>query len=201
MLEKMINAINADFFDGELPMPIVTVQSRPGTYGHCSVSKIWKRKDDEAFELNIAAEVLDAPIEEIIDTIIHELCHIYCRLHDIRETSRGGSYHNGRFRKVAEAHGLTCVYDPKYGWNTTPGDNLIEYALQKDWSEILISRATMPRFLPPTGAAGSNGNGTNGGKRTSSTRKLICRRCGQSVRATRKVNILCGDCLAPMVEV
>lgn len=36
--------------------------------------------------------------------------------------------------------------------------------------------------------------------RPSSTRKLICPCCGQSVRATKAVNILCGDCMVKMVE-
>lgn len=41
----------------------------------------------------------------------------------------------------------------------------------------------------------------NGGRKPSSTRKLVCPHCGQSVRATRAVNILCGDCFQKMVEV
>ena len=61
-LEHIYNALNADFFAGELPVPIVTVQSKPGTYGHCTTSKVWQRKDTGAYELNIAAEVLNFPI-------------------------------------------------------------------------------------------------------------------------------------------
>lgn len=30
-LEKMFNSINTDFFDGALPVPIITIQSKPGT--------------------------------------------------------------------------------------------------------------------------------------------------------------------------
>ena len=33
-LEHIYNALNTDFFDGLLPVPIITVQSKPGTYGH-----------------------------------------------------------------------------------------------------------------------------------------------------------------------
>ena len=83
-LEHIYNALNADFFAGELPVPIVTVQSKPGTYGHCTTSKVWQRKDTGAYELNIAAEVLNFPIEETLDTMIHEMCHLYCRENGIR---------------------------------------------------------------------------------------------------------------------
>ncbi len=201
-LEHIYNSLNADFFAGELPTPIITVQSKPGTMGHCSVSKIWQRKEDKTYELNIAAEVLNYPIEETLDTMLHEMVHLYCRQHDIKEVSRGGKYHNKRFKAIAEEHGLTCVPCGQYGWNTTPGDNLVEYALNKGWNEILLGRNSLPPAMR-TGATGTAQPGTapGGEKRPSSTRKLICPKCSQSVRATRKVNILCGDCMERMVEV
>ena len=119
---------------------------------------------------------------------------LYCRQHDIKEVSRGGTYHNGKFKALAEQVGLVCVRAGKYGWNTvgTGNDGLIEYTLSKDWSEIMLNRQTVGFRA---------GIPTAGGKSPSSTRKLICPGCRQSVRATKKVNILCGDCLLPMVEV
>lgn len=199
-LEHIYNALNTDFFDGELQMPIITVQSKPGTYGHSSTAKIWKRKNEDTYAINIAAEVLNFPIEETLDTMLHEMVHLYCRERGIKEVSRNGTYHNKRFKEIAESHGLTCIPCGKYGWNTTPGDNLVEYALNRGWNEILIGRNTgLPSIR--TGTAGGVKQGdTAGGKRTSSTRKLICPICGQSVRATKKVNILCGDCMQPMIE-
>lgn len=202
-LEHIYNSLNTDFFDGELPTPIITVQSKPGTYGHCTTAKVWQRKDGSTYELNIAAEVLNYPIEETLDTMLHEMVHLYCREHGIKEVSRGGKYHNGKFKSIAETHGLICVPCGQYGWNTTPGDSLIEYALAKGWNEIQIGRSSLPPIIR-TGAGGMTHPGaetTPGGKRPSSTRKLICPKCGQSVRATKKVNILCGDCMAPMIEV
>ena len=63
-LEKMYNTMNWDFYGGTLPTPIITVQSKPGTWGHCSRAKVWKRKDGEAYEMNIAAESLNGEIEQ-----------------------------------------------------------------------------------------------------------------------------------------
>lgn len=201
-LEHIYNSLNTDFFGGELPVPIITVQSKPGTMGHCSVAKVWQRPDGATYELNVAAEVLNYPIEETLDTMLHEMVHLYCRQHGIKEVSRGGTYHNKRFREEAERRGLECFQTGKYGWNTRPGDALVEYALSKGWNEIRIGRSTLPPMLR-TGAGGATQPGAElpGGKRPSSTRKLLCPQCGQSVRATRKVNILCGDCMLPMAEV
>ena len=40
-LEKLFRMMNADFFDGKLEMPIITIQSTPRAYGHYSVSPVW----------------------------------------------------------------------------------------------------------------------------------------------------------------
>lgn len=153
-LEHIYNSLNTDFFSAELPVPIITVQSKPGTYGHCTTAKVWQRKNGGAYELNIAAEVLNYPIEETLDTMLHEMVHLYCRENGIKEVSRGGKYHNGRFKAIAEAHGLTCVPCGQYGWNTTPGENLVEYALSKGWNEIRIGRSSVVPGVR-VGAAGT----------------------------------------------
>ena len=72
-LEKIFRAINADWFGGELEEPIITIQSTPRAYGHVTVSKIWKSKGEERrHELNIGAETLQRPIENVVATIMHE---------------------------------------------------------------------------------------------------------------------------------
>lgn len=202
-LEHIYNALNTDFFQNELPIPIITVQSKPGTYGHCTTSKVWQRKDGGAYELNIAAEVLNYPIEETLDTMLHEMVHLYCRENGIKEVSRGGKYHNKKFKAEAERRGLVCVPCGQYGWNTTPSDRLVEYALQKGWNEIKIGRGSLPPIIC-TGASGTAQIGaetTGGGKRPSSTRKLQCPKCGCSVRATKTVRIMCMDCMEQMIEI
>lgn len=200
-LEKMYHTLNTDLFGGELPTPIITVQSKPGTYGHCSCAKVWKNKGTEQYEMNIAAEALSVEIEEVLDTLIHEMIHLYCREKGIQEVSRGGKYHNGRFRALAEEKGLVCVKAGQYGWNTVGqgNDRLIEYALEKGWSEIKIAREGLPGIRVPAGGAAHSEPGTAGGeRRPSSTRKYQCPKCGNSVRATKSVNLICGDCMEKM---
>lgn len=196
-LEHIYNTLNTDFFESALPVPIITVQSKPGTYGHCSVAKVWQRPDGSTYELNIAAEVLNYAIEETLDTMLHEMVHLYCRENDIKEVSRGGKYHNKRFKAEAERRGLTCIPCGQYGWNTAPSDALVEYALSKNWNEIRIGRNTTRPMSVPTGEPSV----AQGGKRSTSTRKLLCPCCGNSVRATKTVRILCMDCGQQMLEV
>ena len=203
-LEKIFRAVNRDWFGGELEEPIITIQSTPRAYGHVSVAKTWRRKDDWRHELNIGAETLDRPIEHVVATMVHEMVHLYNIAHEVQDCSRGGAYHNRKFRDEAERRGLVIGHHPSYGWTVTePGDKLLEYIIEQGWTEININRGGNWRPTASGGSKAGEGGAVDGGKepRKSSTRKLVCPCCGQSVRATRAVNILCGDCMKKMVEV
>lgn len=203
-LEKIFRAVNRDWFGGELEEPIITIQSTPRAYGHVSVAKTWRRKDDWRHELNIGAETLDRPIEHVVATMVHEMVHLYNIAHEVQDCSRGGAYHNRKFRDEAERRGLVIGHHPSYGWTVTePGDKLLEYIIEQGWTEININRGGSWRPTASGGSKAGEGGAVDGGKepRKSSPRKLVCPCCGQSVRATRAVNILCGDCMKKMVEV
>lgn len=204
-LEKIFRALNADFFDGELEEPIITIQSTPRAYGHVTVAKTWKRKDENRHELNLGAETLDRPIENVVATMVHEMVHLYNLAHGVQDCSRGGMYHNKRFKEEAEKRGLIIDHHDKYGWTITePSNRLMEYILEQEWSEIRMNRGF--NWTPPPSTGGKAGNGGititgTGTPKKSSTRKLICPCCGNSVRATKAVRIKCMDCDEQMMEV
>lgn len=201
-LEKLYRMINVDLFNGELEPVTITVQSTPRAYGHIILGDAWSVKGEGSKELNIASGTLDRPIEEVIATLVHECCHLWNWQHHIQDTSNRGVYHNRLFKETAEAHGLIVTRSDRYGWSrTAPGEVLIDYILENDIQEILMSRNE------PSGIRIAGGDKATSGTltpitppRPSSTRKLICPKCGQSVRATKAVNILCGNCLIRMVE-
>lgn len=203
-LEKMFRALNRDFFSGELEEPIITIQSTPSAYGHVTVSKTWKRKDDWRHELNLGAETLDRPIEDVAATMLHEMVHLYNIAHNVQDCSRGGAYHNRKFRDEAERRGLVIGHHETYGWTiTSPSEELIDYIINQGWTEIEIRRGY--GWTPPPSAGGKAGAGgapgTGEGPKKSSTRKYVCPKCGQSIRATKVVNVICGDCMEQMQEV
>lgn len=202
-LEKMFRTLSADLFGGELEEPIITIQSSPKTHGHVTSWKVWRRKGGSSYELNIAAETLDRPIENVVCTMIHEMCHLLNLKNNVQDTSRNGTYHNKVFKDTAEAHLLEVYQIPKYGWAITkPSEKLLEYVLERGWTEIEIGRAKdgMDSIDKDNGGNQSGGNGgSKAGTKTSSTRKYYCPKCRQSIRATKAVNIICGDCMIQMI--
>ena len=57
--------------------------------------------------------------------------HQWCYERGVKDTSRGGTYHNKRFKAEAERRGLLIGYDSRIGWSVTkPGPALIAMAEQ-----------------------------------------------------------------------
>lgn len=202
-LEKMFRILNNYYFNGEIEEPIITMQSTPSAYGHVTVAKAWhKANGDERHELNIDAGTLDRPIEDVTATLLHEMIHLYHLQNGVKDCSRGGTYHNKKFKVTAEACDLKIDYDSRIGWSiTSPTEKLIELIMAQGWEDICIGR--MDGYVSRgTGRGASSGNTEPPKpKKTSSTRKYICPRCRMSVRATREVNLICGDCLVKMEPV
>ena len=191
-LGKLYDHINAELFGGELVKPVITVQTdeRNKTNGWWSQGKVWRENadDDGEHELNMTAQQLHRPINEIAATLIHEMCHQFATVHEMKDTSRSGNYHNKLFKKVAEEHGLKVECVAKIGWShTTLADKTA--AMITDFAAANPSAVI---YRVPVMKCQITKN--------TSTRKYICPVCGQSVRATKRVNIMCMDCNAPMVE-
>lgn len=200
-LEKIFRALNTRYFEGQIEEPVITIQSTPRAYGHVTVAKSWhKANGEQRHELNLGAGTLDRPIENVVATVLHEMVHLFNLQNGVQDCSRGGTYHNKKFRDAAQARDLEISYDSRIGWSVTaPTDALIEFIIEQGWDDIRMSRAD-GFTARGTGAGAGAGNGGSGTPKPSSTRKLICPCCGQSVRATRAVNILCGDCMIKIVE-
>lgn len=202
-LNKVFKLINSEYFDNELEMPTITIQSTVGAYGHVTTSKVWKTESGKAsYELNIGADYLDRPIENIVATLIHEGCHLYAMQNGIKDTSNRGVYHNKRFKALAADRGLIIEKHSRYGWTiTTPSEATINFCIDNDLQEVLITRHTGITF---TGVGtGKNGNGTpvkpTAPKKGNSI-KWICPCCGAIVRSTKILNIVCGDCNEKFIQ-
>lgn len=189
-LESAFTILNKAYFENTLPTPAITIQSSPKAYGHCSTSERWHdaQRKTGYYEINISAETLNRPIANNIATLIHEMVHLYHNVNNIQGTSRGGTYHNKRFKEDAEARGLLIEYDAKIGFSPTqPSPALKSFCTAQHWrNKLTISRI------------GDIGGNEPKPKAPTSTRKYVCPCCGQSIRATKEVNIMCMDCSQPM---
>ena len=199
-LNRLFDLLNARFFDNELERPTITIQSTPNALGHFSTRKdTWISLDGVSHEINIGAGTLASPIEDTLCVLSHEMTHYYCHIHGIKDVSRGTMYHNKRFKEAAEAHGLIVERDPKYGWTiTSANDEMLTFIEENQLDRIHITRNEF-QWLRIPGLTGNGDKAIVKDTSKSNSRKYICPCCGNSVRATKVVNIACVDCREIMV--
>jgi hypothetical protein len=186
-LYRIFDFFNEKFYKNELEKPMIVVQSTgrsKGILGWCTSKKIWSDQENKEgyYEITISAEYLNRSIEELIGTLLHEMVHLHNLQFDIKDTSRSGSYHNKRFKEVAEEKGLIISYSKRIGWSLTE----LQETTRKLIEELNPSadRFRLARFSP------SSGNG-EGSKARSSTRKYVCPKCQTIIRATKDVSVVC----------
>ena len=195
-LEDLFEVFNAKYFEGELSKPVLTVSpdTTKGAYGWCTSWKAWKTvngNDGGYYEINICAEHLSRPFEEVAGTMLHEMIHLFNLENGVKDCSRGGTYHNKKFKEAAESHGLIVENDPKYGWCRTELDEEAK-AEVRDFMDF-IGRTSFDLFRE------SVKKEPKGGKKSSS-RKYVCPCCGLIIRATKEVKVKCFECDELLIE-
>lgn len=200
-LVKMFKAINEHYFDNVLELPTITIQTSRKAYGYVSTSKVWLSGEDRfSYELNISAEYLSRPIEEVAATLVHEAVHLYCLKKGIKDTSNRGVYHNRKFRDIAVTKDLEIEHHKKYGYSITkPMVGLLMFCEENGFVDIQIQRGL--GFLPARTGSDNSPTAIAIGRKPSSTRKYQCQNCGNSFRATKDINVLCLDCNEVFVRV
>lgn len=205
-LKKIYNAINNHYFAGTLPQVQITIQKDNRAYGYITCGSTWTNKETgELFqEINISASYLYRPIENTVATLIHECCHLYAMQNGIKDTSNNGVYHNKKFKEIAENIGHLEIKQAKtIGWSVTyPTMDTIQFCIDNSFPEFFVFRRDCFSLSTPPSGNDDNDNSTSSDNcKKSSTRKYQCPKCGNSFRATKDINVICGDCSTPFIKV
>lgn len=196
-LQRIYSLINQEYFNNELQEITILSKESVSTYGSVTTHDIWITETESTKELNISANYLKRDISEIVTTLIHECCHIWNMQHNIKDTSREGTYHNKAFKKTAEELGKIQVeQDSKHGWTISkPSEETIDFCKRHNLENIQIWR--LSEFFDYGSEDGTPP--TTKTKKPSSTRKYKCPCCKNSFRATKMLNVLCMDCNAQFI--
>lgn len=142
---------------------------------------------DGYYEINICAEHIARSFVDVVETLLHEMVHLYNLQSGVQDTSRGGFYHNQKFADAARKHGLDVKKTANYGYSNT--------SLSAETKAFVMGLGDTKFELyrrPTVKAVGS--------KKNQSSRKYVCPCCGTIIRATREVNVICGDCNIPFEQ-
>lgn len=194
----IFNQLNARFFDNALfaPQILLTPDIREVIHFEKNTRFIFNRQDEEIGHLNISASALSLSPHEFCAEMLHEMCHQYCFMHDIKDVSRGSHYHNKQFRDVAKSHGLIVAKDPtnRYGWcETVASPELVQWCrlnMPQRPVDLVYYRQSTPIAVNRTKKKIKNPN--------SHSKKYQCPICGDSWRATKYVYSMCKNHHAPV---
>ncbi len=185
-LEGLFDLLNRVYFENALPKPVITVQSTPKAYGHCTTKKVWKAGEEEGqYEINIGAEFLNRPSANTAATMCHEMVHLYCLVNDIADTCQKGRYHNKTFKAEAEARDLEIGYDRTVGFSHTSPTDSFKKTLEENGFVLEVPFARVP---PKEKAKAER----------EKPHRYVCPICGQEVKTTADLNLICGVCEVPM---
>lgn len=194
VLESAINFLNIELFDNQLSNIKVTIQPDSNfkslTYGW-ACSQVWSNGKITAHELNITANSLKRPFNEIWITLVHELIHIYafCTGDMSGATSRQGRYHGKKFKELCDKFFLITEKNEQIGY-ITPHQKMMKeqkeiYIKFKKQSKINFNnlfkyqRIIFEKEKKPTESKNS---------------KYICPCCGLEFTAKKGLNLICGLC-------
>ncbi len=184
-LQAAFNAINRDFYNGELEKVIITVKEgrKEGTLGTFCTAKDWVQNGKERHEINISANYIGSrTVEQTIVTLMHEMVHLYNFQNEIKDTSRAGVYHNKKFKQTAEEHGLHVDFSDQIGWSlTTPTEEI------RKWIKDNIP-------IKAFGIYKQVGEKEEKSKPKQSMVKKVCPCCGNIARVTSEFKLICGEC-------
>jgi hypothetical protein len=129
-LERMFKEF-APLFEMEMPLPVITIQSkgRKNALGWHARDRWQNSKPELLTEINLSAEHLGRPVEEIAETLLHEMVHYANNLNGISDcTAR--QYHNLHFKARCDDIGLICEKHPTRGWAKTSLSDTLKNKVQ-----------------------------------------------------------------------
>ena len=179
----------------DVPEAVVLVGSGSGErsgylkLGHFAAHR-WEVRGENRHEVLIGGEGLQRGPIGVLGTLLHEAAHGLAQVRQVQDTSRGGRYHNRRYKTLAEELGLEVCLDGPGGWTATevPLTTQVAYAgeLERLQGALVLWRREEAR---------RGGRGAGSGSRNYLPRACSCHRRIRVATATLiAAPIVCGAC-------
>ena len=178
-LTRIYDRLNKEYWSCELPEVMLLISDQKGVkkYGDIETNPHWTNGDKEQgkYIIHIYTNVLKQGEEKLLETILHEQCHLYAMINNIEDCTY--QYHNKKFKKIAEEHHLIVNQISRYGFGSTELD---------EEAKKLIKKMKIKKFnyLPSNKL-------TTGPLKT----KMICPVCRvTNAYVSSTQNLICGFC-------
>jgi SprT-like family. len=181
----------------EIPDVVIVVgtgveHGRLVKHGHWSTGR-WVADGRPRGEVLLAGESLDRPPTEVFATLLHEAVHGLNAARRVKDTSRGGRYHNRKFKTTAEELGLSITPMPPYGHAHTTLTSTTEVRYASEIARLADAMRITRNHTPSRTREGHTTRTAAGGK----SPVALCG-CGRRMRMAPSVlaqgPVTCGLC-------
>lgn len=194
-MQGAYNKLNTFCFDGTLPHLMITFESgaKHKAYGWAYTKKMWDTSNGMKYSIVIATEFL-RDHENVLRTLVHEMCHIYAMENGLKDTSRGGYYHNNTFKEIAERAHLICTKE-RQGWATRGEDEELKAVYKEIMGDAFITFNWAKKPEPKKEGTGDSEEGTGEGAERQPKKKsgyyiFKCSQCGATIRSTKANRVI-----------
>lgn len=194
-MQGAYNTLNTFCFEGTLPHLMITFESgaKHKAYGWAYTKKMWDTSNGMKYSIVIATEFL-RDHENVLRTLVHEMCHIYAMENGLKDTSRGGYYHNNTFKEIAEKAHLICTKE-RQGWATRNEDEELKKVFKEIMGDAFITFNWANKPEPKKEGTGDSEEGTGEGEEGQPKKKsgyyiFKCSQCGATIRTTKADRVI-----------
>lgn len=204
-LHRAFATFNEFYYKNSLPEPAILIMAqgnRKNVLGWCTVRPIWKdreKAEEKRYEINLIAEYMFRPIEDIMATLLHEMVHLYNLLNNIKDVSRAGTYHNKAFKKCAEEHGLIVERDNTIGWSPSKSNDITKTLIK----EFKLNEQAFSLYRSPSNIQGEplEKGPKEPSKKKKKSKVYYCPACYLEIKSTKEIRLKCVDCDLELVQV
>ncbi len=147
LLQTVYDRFNVELFESKLPDVVITLQREKNTMGYFSRERWFhSRANQKVHEIALnPAYFAHFPLIEVLQTMAHEMCHLYQHDHG---TPGRGRYHNAEFARIMEKIGLMASDTGRPGGNRT-GEKMADYPIEGGrFAEVCLALHSDGFFLP-----------------------------------------------------
>ncbi len=115
----------------------------------------------------------------------YEMVHLYCLVNEIQDTCQKGRYHNKTFKAEAEARDLEIGYDRTVGFSPQIRPRP---SRRPSRTTAFVLEVPFARVMPEEKAKAER----------EKPHRYVCPVCGQEVKTTADLSLICGICEVAM---
>lgn len=206
-LDQAFDYFNAELFGGQLPLVLLTFQRHGQAYGYYAPERFKARHGDETTdEIALNPEMFHTPDLEILQTLVHEMCHLW--QYHFGKPSRAG-YHNKQWGKKMIEVGLMPSDTGQPGGKTT-GQHMSDYPIEGGRFEAAARRLLESGFTvhwmdawhgngkPAAGEDADGEDAAAGEPKPKNKIKYTCPKCQANAWGKPALKLICGECMEPM---